>query len=410
MSKLAYVDCPTGIAGDMCLGALVDLGVPLDCLQVQLETLPIAAEFTLTAQSVLRQGMRATLVEVTLHPEYYDHSHAHRHLDEIVAMITTASFPPRVQDWSVRIFQALAIAEGKVHGIPPEKVHFHEVGATDAIVDIVGTCLGLDWLGVEQLYCSAMPTGGGTVKAAHGVMPVPVPAVLQLWQQRQVPVYANGIERELVTPTGAAIAVTLAQSFGPAPAMTVHRIGLGAGQADFPIANILRIWLGEESASAAPVPLGTANDLETVMVLETQVDDLNPQAIGIVFEQLMAAGAVDVFTQAVGMKKSRPGLLITVICPPEMIGACEEVLFQETTTLGIRRTVQQRRILERHCQSVKTIYGSVQVKLGMKGDRLYNLQPEYEDCRRLAQEYGVAWWQVQQQAIYTWYRDHPTHL
>ena len=255
MTKLAYLECPTGIAGDMCLGALVSAGVPLEYLIEQLKKLGIEQEYQLNAQSLHRNGQLATKVHVDVltEPHHHDHhSHHHgRHLPDIERLIAQAELPPRAEAWSLAVFRQLAVAEGAVHGISPEKVHFHEVGAVDAIVDIVGTCLGLDWLGIESnsaglplLYCSALPTGGGTVRAAHGQMAVPVPAVLKLWEMRGTPVYSNGIERELVTPTGAAIATTLAQNFGSPPAMTIERVGLGAGSRDLPISNILRLWLG----------------------------------------------------------------------------------------------------------------------------------------------------------------------
>jgi len=286
MKKIAYLECPTGIAGDMCLGALVHAGVPLDYLQDKLGLLGLTQEYHLRAESVHRNGQLATKVlvdvitNVTL-PPFEDgvdpyptfdnhphpsnpphlhlaqahsqqhaslgdrpsadtHSHSTRHLPEIEHLITAAQLPSRAQAWSLAVFRQLAIAEGAVHGIPPEQVHFHEVGATDAIVDIVGTCLGLDWLGIDELYCSPLPTGGGIIRAAHGQLPVPAPAVLKLWEMRQVPIYSNGIQRELVTPTGAAIATTLAIQFGSPPTMTLQRIGLGAGSRNLPIPNILR--------------------------------------------------------------------------------------------------------------------------------------------------------------------------
>ena len=214
------------------------------------------------------------------------------------------------------------------HGIPPEKVHFHEVGATDAIVDIVGTCLGLDWLGIDSIFCSPMPTGGGTVKASHGHLSVPVPAVLKLWESRQVPVYSNGIQQELVTPTGAAIAVTLAADFGAPPPLKLEKVGLGAGSRDLPIGNILRLWLGESAVPGDHLWDTQGTLLEVISVLQAQIDDLNPQAIGYVFEALFQVGAVDVFTEAIGMKKSRPGILLTAICPPEKVAECERVIFQ----------------------------------------------------------------------------------
>jgi uncharacterized protein (TIGR00299 family) protein len=285
----------------------------------------------------------------------------------------------------------------------------------DAIVDIVGTCLGLDWLGLEsneqglpQLYCSAFPTGGGTVRAAHGQMAVPVPAVLKLWEMRGCPVYSNGIERELVTPTGAAIATTLAKDFGSPPPMSIIQIGLGAGSLNLPIPNILRLWLGEampneftdNSSASSPT-------LETISVLETQIDDLSPQAIGYLFETLFAAGAVDVFTQSIGMKKSRPGILLTVICHPKNLLSCETVLFRETTTLGIRRFQQQRAILQREIQQIETEYGMVNVKVAWTGQAnnrvINNVQPEYEDCAELARKHNIPWREIQRLALHNWY-------
>ncbi|MCP2731183.1 nickel pincer cofactor biosynthesis protein LarC, partial [Limnofasciculus baicalensis] len=280
MTKLAYLDCQTGIAGDMCLGALVAAGVPLDYLIEKLKGLGIHDEYQLWAETVHRNDQLATKVHVDLlnephhhHHESHSHPHPHphedalalssgndtetsrhhhnsvdtatRYLPEIERLIIEAGLPPRVVERSLAIFRNLAKAEGLVHGIPQELVHFHEVGATDAIVDIVGTCLGLDWLAIDKIYCSPMPTGGGTVWAAHGRLPVPVPAVMKLWQLHQVPVYSNGIERELVTPTGAAIAVTLATSFGAPPPMIIQQVGLGAGSSQLPIPNILRFWIGE---------------------------------------------------------------------------------------------------------------------------------------------------------------------
>jgi uncharacterized protein (TIGR00299 family) protein len=481
MSKLAYLDCPTGISGDMCLGAVVSAGVPLEYLREQLKGLGIESEYRLRVENVHRNGQLATKVDVDLltapdehynpdeeHQHAHDHDHEHdhvssltsdighhqththhdvehastRHLPEIERAIAAAGLPPRVTQWSLAIFRNLAEAEGAVHGIAPDRVHFHEVGATDAIVDIVGTCLGLDWLGIDRLYCSALPTGGGTVKAAHGRLPVPVPAVLKLWESHQVPVYSNGIERELVTPTGAAIAVTLATSFGTPPAMTIQRVGLGAGGLHLPIPNILRLWIGESSKelkvgklnvecskelnverlkverSKANLqhsnlqPLTQTNlqpsTLETISVLETQIDDLSPQAIGYVFEVLFEAGAVDVFTQAIGMKKSRLGILLTVICHPQDIEACEAVLFRETTTLGVRRLTQQRAILPREIQRVQTEYGEIRVKVAWSnsggGRRITNVQPEYEDCAAIARLNQCSWREIHQLALQSWYR------
>lgn len=493
--KIAYLDCPTGISGDMCLGALVNAGVPLEYLTEQLLRLGISAEYQLRAEFVHRNGQQATKIHVTLtpqeiatahshdhpHPHSHDHSHSPsphshphdhthshslslphshphphphsptRHLPEIQQLIQTAHLPDRVTAWSLAIFQRLAAAEGAVHGIAPEQVHFHEVGATDAIVDIVGTCLGLDYLGIDRLYCSALPIGGGTVWAAHGRLPVPAPAVLKLFELGEVPLYSNGIEQELVTPTGAAIATTLACQFGAPPKLRLQKVGLGAGGKDLPIPNILRLWIGTTEAIGGPAspvtasaqpginPMGIApasngNQLgsieptpsepavslpdagspdaclpetflqETVTVLETQIDDLNPQAIGYVMEALLTAGALDVFTQAIGMKKSRPGILLTVICRPGQRPACEAILFRETTTLGIRRTTQRRSLLARSIESVDTGYGSARVKVARHPQgQVINVQPEYEDCAQIAREQQLPWREVHRRALQTWY-------
>ncbi len=503
MSKIAYFDCPTGISGDMCLGALVDAGVPLEYLKTQLGRLGMAEEYHLRAEFVQRNGQQATKVQVELpqlspnrasdeqvspqgqasqqsHSHHHSHSHPHnhshdhpqnhshhpressresgatalanvgsehpvrqhfnpdglpsqphshsRHLPEIEALILAAKLPERVTHWSLAVFRRLAEAEGAVHGIPPEQVHFHEVGATDAIVDIVGTCLGLDYLNIEHLYCSALPIGGGTVWAAHGRLPVPAPAVLKLWEMRQVPLYNNGIAKELVTPTGAALVTVLADQFGPPPSLLLQKVGLGAGSKDLPIPNILRLWIGEAqgatqsnraqqthqpvslsaSDGVAPLPKPAVSaalgpDLETVVVLETQIDDLSPQAIGYVMTVLLTAGALDVFTQSVGMKKSRLGLLLTVICHPDQVDQCEAILFRETTTLGIRRSQQQRTALNRWFEQVSTIYGPVQIKVAGWNAKITNVQPEYEDCVQLAQEHQVPWREVHRLALQAWY-------
>jgi uncharacterized protein (TIGR00299 family) protein len=397
----------------MCLGALVDAGVRIEYLIEQLQGLGLGSEYRLWQETVHRQSQAATKVHVDLLQEKSDHhssttlSHHHaRHLPEIEQIIQTAKLPDRVKDWSLQIFQKLAIAEGLVHGIAPEKVHFHEVGATDAIVDIVGTCLGLDYLGIEKIYSSALPTGGGTVWAAHGRLSVPVPAVLKLWESRQVPVYHNGIDKELVTPTGAAILVTLAESFGPPPQLQLQKMGLGAGSQDFTTANILRLWLGESVSDNATIPSFTQS--EKIAILETQIDDLNPQIIGYLFEVLFKVGAIDVFTQPVGMKKSRPGILLTVLCHLDAIAACQEVIFRETSTLGIRYSIQDRAILKREIQTVQTTYGEVRVKIAYSENldlqNILNIQPEYEDCVDLAQKTGHSLQTIQQSAIAAWHK------
>ncbi len=482
LTKAGYLDCPTGISGDMCLGALIHAGLPLAHLTQELARLGIAEEYHLHAQPVHRNAQQATKFDVELtqfaggsatahrhshaeHNHAHNHagqshagqSHAHRHdenhdensaltadslasypasqasrrLPEIEALIRASGLSHRVVTQSIAVFQRLAKAEGAVHGIPPEQVHFHEVGATDAIVDIVGTCIGLEYLGIERLYCSALPVGGGTVWAAHGRLPVPAPAVLKLWELGQVPIYSNGIERELVTPTGAALVTVLASRFGSPPPMRLQMVGLGAGSKELAIPNILRLWIGEaelagseaafsltgSSTNRMPWPkpqsssqidsqitsqTGTSLQ-QTVAVLETQIDDLNPQAVGYVMAELLKAGALDVFTQGIGMKKSRPGILLSVICEPERVSHCESILFRETTTLGIRCSQQQRTALSRNLQAVSTKYGNVQVKVAGQSGAVVNVQPEYEDCAQLARQHQVPWREVHRLALQSWY-------
>ncbi len=393
MERLAYFDCPTGVAGDMCLGALVDAGVPVAELERQLRGLPGALQFELTVQSVQRQGQRATQVRVQPRGEQPHH----RYWGDIRTLLAQATLPPQVQAWSQAIFAQLAQAEAAVHGIPPEQVAFHEVGAVDAIVDIVGTCIGLHYLNITQIYCSPLPVGSGTVATAHGVMAVPTPAVLQLCQQKQVPIYANGIDRELVTPTGAAIVTTLAQGFGHPPAMRLERVGWGAGQAELPLANVLRLWVGCPWAE----PLR-----ESVVVLATQVDDMSPQGLAYACEELRAQGALDVWLQPILMKKGRSGVLVQVVCSPELAERCEAILLRETTTLGVRRSVQERRILPRRVVTVPTDWGPVAVKVAEQGGQLVNVQPEYEDCARIARASGLPWKQVYQQVIRRFWQDY----
>lgn len=418
MGKVGYLECPTGIAGDMCLGALIDAGVPWQYLGDRLKTLGINSEYRLRQTRVIRNGQAAIKVDVELQNPHQEqnlehHHHAARHLPEIRNLIQQSAISDRAKQWSLAVFQQLAIAESQVHGIPPEQVHFHEVGATDAIVDIVGTCIALDWLDLEELSCSPMPTGGGMIKAEHGILTVPVPAVVKLWETRNVPVYSNGIKKELVTPTGAAITVTLATHFGDPPPMKLTKIGLGAGSKDFVIPNILRLWVGEKIQQEIPEEVSTEGNLlfkqETVTVLETQIDDLSPQVTAYTLEQLLAAGALDVFTQNIGMKKSRSGILLTVICHPELGATCKKIIFSETTTLGIRESKRQRSILHREIKSIQTKYGIIRVKIASWGTgearEIINVQPEYQDCAVLARQYNLPWKEIAETALITWKMD-----
>jgi pyridinium-3,5-bisthiocarboxylic acid mononucleotide nickel chelatase len=435
--KIAYFDCPTGVSGDMCLGALIDAGVPIEYLTQHLDRLGIATEYKLTSKQMIHNGQQATKAIVTLikpeleHSHHHEHTHDHIHdhthtrtLPEIETLILGANLPQRAEKWSLEVFRNLAVAEGSVHGIPPEQVFFHEVGAIDAIVDIVGTCLGMDWLKIDHFYCSALPTGGGTIWAAHGRLPVPVPAVLKLLEKAQVPIFYNRIDRELVTPTGAAIVTTLAHHFGHPPAMTLQKVALGAGTQELPIPNILRLWIGESQAihthAKSQVQPHTHHEhthhehthehspdhshkhvetLETVAHLETQIDDLTPQTIAYTTEKLLQNGALDVFTTAIGMKKSRPGTLINIICKPEETDRLEEILFEETTTIGIRRSLQQRSILDRSFTTVQIQGQTVHIKVAQRNGKVFNRQPEYEDCAAIARNTNQPLKAIQQQAL-----------
>jgi uncharacterized protein (TIGR00299 family) protein len=463
MKTLAFVDCPTGISGDMCLGALVSAGVPLDYLQTQIDLLQLPEIVRLKAHHVRKNGIAATKVDVLLpHEGHADAPHPPaRHLHDIEQIITRAPLPDRAIAWSLAIFRRLAQAEGAIHGIDPQQVHFHEVGATDAIVDIVGTCLGFDWLGIDELHCAPLPTGTGTVRAAHGRLPVPAPAVLKLMEMAQVPIYNAGLTGELVTPTGAAIATELATHFGEPPTMQLQKIGLGAGKKELPIPNILRLWIGQTeppgvqvnapSGGSAIVPdphppapaahtlhehaphqhsphqhaphehpphepaLSSATEREaqagreTVTVLETQVDDLSPQAIGYVYDRLFTAGALDVFVQPVVMKKSRPGHLLVAIADPPQADACEAVLLTETTTLGVRRTDQTRLRLRRELVPLQLPWGTVRMKVAFlpDSDRPLKAHPEYEDCAAIAQQHQLPWREVHHLALAQWQQQHP---
>ncbi len=440
--KIAYFDCPTGVSGDMCLGALIDAGVPIEYLTQHLDRLGIATEYKLTSKQMIHNGQQATKAIVTLiksepeQPHHHDRSHDHlyhhshtRTLPEIETLISGAHLPQQAEKWSLEVFRNLAIAEGAVHGIPPEQVFFHEVGAIDAIVDIVGTCLGVDWLKIDHFYCSALPTGGGTIWAAHGRLPVPVPAVLKLLEKSQVPIFYNRIDRELVTPTGAAIVTTLAHHFGHPPAMTLQKVALGAGTQELPIPNILRLWIGESQTvhthAKSQIQPHTHSDrehthehihehiheqnpkhshehsesLETVAHLETQIDDLSPQIIAYTTEKLLQNGALDVFTTAIGMKKSRPGTLINIICKPEETDRLEQILFEETTTIGIRRSLQQRSKLDRSFTTVQVQGQSVNIKIAQRNGKIFNQQPEYEDCATIARQTHQPLKLIQQQAL-----------
>jgi uncharacterized protein (TIGR00299 family) protein len=375
--KIAYFDCIAGASGDMLLGALVDAGLPVESLYEKLAALNLGDEFELKAHKVSKNGFEATKVDVIVHK----HQHG-RHLAEIETIIHNSSLPEHIQEKAIGMFRRLAEVEAGIHGEPVEEVHLHEVGGVDTIVDVVGTLLGLEALGVKQVYASSLPLGRGFVKGAHGQIPLPAPATVALL--KGVPVRGSEIEMELVTPTGALLLSTLCVAFGSIPAMTLTGQGYGAGGRDLPIPNVARLLLGEQSAGRKQ---GT--DVESLMLLETNVDDNSAEINGYVMEKLFAGGALDVFFTPIQMKKNRPATLLSVLCRPVDVDALEMILFRETSTLGVRRQPVERRCLERESETVDTPYGPVRVKVARLPDGSTKRAPEYEDCKRAAQAHDV---------------------
>jgi uncharacterized protein (TIGR00299 family) protein len=384
--KLAYFDCFSGISGDMTLGALIDAGCSADLLRTELKSLQVPG-WELTTEKVWKNGMAATYVRVKTEDQQ-----KHRSLSTILEILTNSRLAPPIQERASRIFRKLGEAEAHVHDAPLEKVHFHEVGAVDAIVDIVGSCIGFQALGIERFACSPLNVGGGTAKMAHGVLPVPAPATARLLQG--APTFSNGVQRELVTPTGAAIVTTLCDSFGAQPPMTVSAIGYGAGTADLEgQPNVVRIMIGETARQVS-----SAGD-EEISIIEANLDDMNPQIYGYVLEKALAAGALDVYTTALQMKKNRPGTLLTILCRPEDTDALMSIVFAETTTFGVRSHRAQRRALPREWVNVSTGYGSVRIKFSRSNGHILHVTPEYDDCRKLAVEKQVPLQQVISEAL-----------
>ena len=380
--KLVYFDCFSGISGDMVLGALVDAGAPLERIEAELRKLGLAG-WEITAARAKRMGLSATKVDV----KSGEH-HPHRSLSEILRLIEAAKLSPGVAARAAQIFRRLGEAEARVHDVPVEKVHFHEVGAVDAIVDIVGACAGFELLGIEEFVCSPLNVGGGRVQTAHGILPVPAPATAELL--KGAPTYSTGIERELVTPTGAAIVSTLAARFGALPPMSVRAIGYGAGAAELAEqANVLRIFVGEAMERSAGAPRE-----DVVAVLETNVDDMNPQLYGYFVERALEAGALDVFAAPVQMKKNRPGQWLTILCEPAAVQKLTDLVFRETTTIGVRITEARRRTLERETLIVETPHGTVRMKVARLNGQVLNTAPEFDDCQRIAAERGLPLKQV----------------
>jgi uncharacterized protein (TIGR00299 family) protein len=372
-----HFDCFSGISGDMTLGALIDAGADAEAIRAAIGSLGLP--ITLKIEKVRKGGFAATYVQVEAPDE-----HKHRHLHHVEEILNRGSLSAKQRELARRIFRRVAEAEATVHGQPIEKVHFHEVGALDSIADIVGAAVGLDLIGAERVTSRSVPTGCGTVKCAHGVMPVPTPGTAELL--KGVPLAPSKIEAELTTPTGAAILTAVVQEWTDAPAMTIERVGSGAGTRNLPEQpNILRVFVG----TASPVREGAGYDTDQVWVLETNLDDVPAEVIGYCYDLLFAAGAVDVFTMPIFMKKNRPGVLLSVLCHESALAAVEEVLFRETTTLGVRRYPATRHKLHRKEHTVQTPWGPVRGKLGWREGRPPVFSPEYDDCARVAREQKV---------------------
>ncbi|MGA9074671.1 MAG: nickel pincer cofactor biosynthesis protein LarC [Candidatus Sulfotelmatobacter sp.] len=447
--RVAYLECFSGMSGDMFLGALVDAGVAPRLLEETVAALGIGAR--LEVSRVVRSGISATKVDVyvdgekdlpreqywerqtTAHNEHehrhghhehdhhegkhshqdaesrasrplphehsvsheHPHSHAHgRGLTEIREIISAAAISETARKTALAIFEALGRAEAKIHNASVESVHFHEVGSVDAMVDIVCAAVGAEALRVDEIVCSPLNVGGGTVKCAHGTIPVPAPATVELLGD--APVYSSGVLAELVTPTGAAIVKTLASRFAAFPAMKIEKSGYGAGSRDFPgHPNVVRLTVGETASNA----VAARTSSETITVLEANLDDLNPQVFGYVMDRLFEEGALDAFGMPVQMKKNRPGMLLTVLCKPEDAGKLTQLIFAETTTLGVRRRDEMRETLARRWEKVHTPWGEVRIKIASMNGTVTNYAPEYEDCRRIAAEHRVPLKRVMGEAV-----------
>ncbi|MFQ5988499.1 MAG: nickel pincer cofactor biosynthesis protein LarC [Candidatus Methylomirabilales bacterium] len=382
--RIAYFDCYSGISGDMILGALVDVGVPIDTLRSEIAKLKLTG-VDLKAEKVKRGGFVGTRVQVITPQD----PHPHRHLSDILALLEKSDLPETVLATARQIFQRLGEAEAQVHGVPVERIHFHEVGALDTIVDVTGAIIGLNTVGVPEVYASALNLGGGKIHAAHGELPVPAPGTAALL--RGVPVYGSPIEAELTTPTGAAIISTVANAFAVLPPLQIDQIGYGAGSIDLAgRANLLRLIVGER-----------IEDLESdeIAVVEANIDDMNPQLYEPLMEALFRAGALDVFLTPVIMKKSRPATVVSAIVPAGLEGGIGPILLSFSSTFGVRSRRMQRQMLPREILAVQTGFGDVRVKVGRLHGRPIHLTPEYEDCKRLAEAAGTAAGEIMAAAV-----------
>jgi len=396
--RIAYFDCFSGASGDMILASCLDAGLSLGDLDEGLKSLGLEG-YKIDAAGVRKQGFAATRFDVCMDSAGRQ---PHRNLDDIRKIIVNSALAKHVCNRALEIFTRLGEAEAAVHGTNVEDIHFHEVGAVDSIVDIVGTCIALDRLGIDRVYCSALPPGSGTVKCEHGLLPVPAPVTVRLLQG--VPLTACEEAGELVTPTGAAILTTLSEQFGPQPAMTVESVGVGAGRREGKSRpNIMRLLIGQLSDQ-----LADSDESDEIIELKANLDDISAEVVGYVYDRLFEAGALDVFAMPIYMKKNRPGTLLTVLAPPALRETIETILFTETTTFGVRCQKAHRRKLSRSIETVDTEYGPVRIKVGRRGDRVVAASPEFEDCRALASKTGKPLSEVMELAMRSWRNDSGT--
>ena len=381
--KIAYFDCFAGASGDMILGSLMDAGLELDQLKGELAKLHLT-HYDLQVKKVVKKGVGGCQALVVVDEDHH-HQH-HRHLADIKSIIAQSDLEDSIRQKSIAIFTRLAEAEAKVHQTAIEQIHFHEVGAMDAIIDVVGAVAGIAALGIQKIFCSPLHLGSGTVACAHGTLPVPAPATAELVKGK--PVYSTGVVGELLTPTGAAILTTLASDFGPMPAMSVEKIGYGAGTSEPAIPNLLRVMIGQTAEKVKEI------EMEQVAVIETNIDDMNPQMYDYLIKKILKMGAMDIFLTSVQMKKNRSGTLLTIICQPQRVAEFSDFLLRETTTIGLRWRIDNRIKAHRTIQVIQTQHGAINFKVAKIGHRTINVAPEYEDCKRAALESGVPLKQV----------------
>jgi uncharacterized protein (TIGR00299 family) protein len=380
--RIAYFDCFSGVSGDMILGALIDAGLDLQQLESELNKLEISG-FTLKAERTARKGISGT--RFLVHAE----DHIERHLRDIEEIIDHSALGDDIKIASKTIFNDLARAEANIHNKNPGEVHFHEIGGVDSIIDIVGSLLGIKMLGIEAVYASRIPVGTGFVECDHGILPLPAPATLELL--KGIPIYASGMEKELVTPTGIAILKNVAKSFGIIPEMRMNRIGYGAGSRDLKIPNLLRVWVGEATEKRE-------YEEDEIILIETNIDNMNPEFFGYASEKLLERGALDVFMTPIFMKKNRPGTLLSILITPDKLAETLSTVFEETTSLGIRLHRLERKILPRELITVDTIFGRVRVKVNQLSRESKNISPEYDDCKEIAAKQGIPLKQVYEEA------------